>query len=45
MRKCCIPLYNDVQDLEGNLEEDENGNTWVRKATIPGWDDYTMGET
>lgn len=32
VRKCCVPLYDEEEDWEGEHDEDENGNIQVRKA-------------
>ena len=32
VRKCCMPIYEDEEDWEGENDEDENGNVRVRKA-------------
>ena len=30
VRKCCMPIYDDKEDWEGENDEDENGNVCVR---------------
>jgi hypothetical protein len=32
VRKLCMPIYDDEEDLEEQNDEDENGNVHVRKA-------------
>ena len=32
MRKCCMPIYDNEEDWEGENDEDENGNVRVRTA-------------
>ena len=32
VRKCCVPIYDNKEDWEGENDEDENGNARVRKA-------------
>ena len=32
MRKCCMPIYDDEEDWEGENDEDKIGNVRVRRA-------------